>query len=358
MRVRRSILAAFLVLAAGAAVAQDAAPVPDRTLKIGTKVAPPFVIQGENGWEGISIELLAALARRMGVTYDLVETDIDGLIDGVADGTLDASIAAISVTEAREERVDFTHPYYRTGLGVAVAVEHRASFWAVLDALSSRDFLATIGLMTSLLFAVGGLAWLFERRRNSGQFDPKPVRGLLSGFWWAVVTMTTVGYGDKAPITFFGRLIGVVWMFSALILTALFTAQLSATLTSERISNRVSALADLARVRVGIVTDSASVGPLRALGSRPTGFPDVEAGLTALATDKIDAFVHDEAILIYLSDTVEGIEIAPLRFAPQDYAIVLPQGASYREAVNRGLLDVLSSNDWAEILRFYLGPSG
>jgi len=40
-------------------------------------------------------------------------------------------------------------------------------------------------------------------------------------FWWALVTMTTVGYGDITPMTNFGRLVAVFTMFSGIIIVAL-----------------------------------------------------------------------------------------------------------------------------------------
>ncbi len=335
-------------------------PPPDLSgaqLRIGTRVAPPFAMRGVDGrWEGISIALLAAIAERLHFRYDLVETSLKDMVDGVAAGRLDASIAAMSVTQAREKVIDFSNPYFHSGLGVAVAAVQRASFLAVLDALSSRTFLVTLAALVALLLGVGALAWLAERRHNPGQFEAAAARGLFSGFWWAAVTMTTVGYGDKSPVTVAGRLLGILWMFSAVILTSLVTAQLSATLTAERIVSRVTTVADLSKVRVGNVADSASIGPLHALGVRPIGYPDIESGLAALTAGKIDAFVHDEPILVWLRDSVEGVTIAPLRFAPEDYAIVLPEDSPYREAINQALLEVLASDQWPVTLRYYLGP--
>jgi ABC-type amino acid transport substrate-binding protein len=357
----RSLIAAALIVVAGAAAAQEAAPAAgDGTvLRIGTRMAPPFAMKGVDGrWEGVSIALLAAMAARMGFRYELVETSLPGMVDDVAAGRLDGSIAAMSITEDREKVIDFSNPYFHSGLGVAVAAEQRATVVALLEALGSKAFLATMGTLTLLLLVVGGLIWLAERWRNSREFERNPAKGLFSGFWWAAVTMTTVGYGDKTPITVLGRLLGVVWMFSALILTSLVIAQLSATLTAERIQSRIHKLSDLSRVKVGNVDGAASLEALQTIGVRPRAYPDVETGLEALAAGSIDAFVHDEPILVWLKDSVEGISIAPLRFAPENYAIVLPEGSPHREAINQSLLDVLASDQWTETLRYYLTPEG
>jgi ABC-type amino acid transport substrate-binding protein len=289
------------------------------------------------------------------VRYQLVDTSLEGMVDQVADGTLDASIAAMTVTREREIRIDFSHPYYRSSLGIAVARSERSGLFRALSALGSPDFLVTVAILLGLLSAVGALAWMAERRANAGQFEPDARRGLFSGFWWAAVTMTTVGYGDKAPVTIRGRILGIVWMFAALVLTALVTAQLAASLTTDRISGRVGQVTDLARVRVGMVAGAASLEPLRDVGARPIPYPDVPSGLRALASGEIEAFVHDEPILVWNERTVEGVAVTPLHFAPQDYAIILPEGAPLREVVNRALLDELASEDWVAIQRRYLG---
>ncbi len=54
-------------------------------------------------------------------------------------------------------------------------------------------------------------------------------------FWWAIVTMTTVGYGDFAPETSEGRLIAIIIMFAGISLTALLTATVSSIFVAKRI---------------------------------------------------------------------------------------------------------------------------
>lgn len=357
MRPLRAALAliAFL-LAAIPAAAQDRT---DATLRIGTRVAPPFAMKAEDGhWEGISIDLLNQLAAADGFKFDLVETSLEGMISDVAEGRLDASMAAMTVTLAREKTVDFTNPYYHSGLGAAVAAKPGSSFYAILEALTSRDFLGTIGLLLGLLLVVGFFAWLAERRANPRDFEPEPVRGLFSGFWWAAVTMTTVGYGDKVPTTFLGRLLGVFWMFYALILSAIIIAQLSAAVTDHRISHRIVNEDQLARMSVGYVRDAASLDDLRAIGVRPTPYADVGAGFAALQDGEIDAFVHDRPILIWTAAKTPGIEMTAIQFAPQNYAIVLPDDSTHRESLNQAILSILNSREWAGVVRSYLGSDG
>jgi ABC-type amino acid transport substrate-binding protein len=45
---------------------------------------------------------------------------VQSLIDGVAAGKIDVAVAALTVTAGREQILDFTQPFYATGLGIAV----------------------------------------------------------------------------------------------------------------------------------------------------------------------------------------------------------------------------------------------
>jgi glutamine transport system substrate-binding protein len=46
--------------------------------------------------------------------------DFNGLIPGLTTGNLDVALAAIFIKSAREEKIDFSHPYFRAGLKVMV----------------------------------------------------------------------------------------------------------------------------------------------------------------------------------------------------------------------------------------------
>lgn len=82
-----------------------------------------------------------------------------------------------------------------------------------------RGFLLVVFTVTVL---GGVLLWFVERGTNDA------VRSPLDGVWWAIVTATTVGYGDIFPTTPEGRGIGVVMMLVGISLLSVVTANIAA----------------------------------------------------------------------------------------------------------------------------------
>lgn len=331
----------------------------DGTLIIGTKEAPPFSMKDtDNQWQGISIDLWRHIADGMDLEYEFREMSLAQLLQGAADGSLDGVVAALTVTAQREETVDFSHPFHSTGLAIAIPSGGSGSPWLrVLQGLMSPEFLKVVAALGLVLFVVGALVWAFEHRRNPEQFGGGTGRGLGSGFWWSAVTMTTVGYGDKAPVTLGGRIVALVWMFGAIIIISSFTAGITSALTVSTLGANISGPADLPKVRVGAVADTTSTTVLDERRIRHTAYPSLAEALGALADGKLDAVTYDAPILRYVvnQDFPETIQVLPGVFSRQDYAIALPPGSELREPVNRGLLSLLPSEQWRNTLFEHLG---
>ena len=70
----------------------------------------------------------------------------------------------------------------------------------------------------------------------SAEHDAQPAvfKNAFSGLWWAVATLTTVGYGDIYPVTALGRVLGAVIAFSGIAALAVPTGIITAGMT-ERI---------------------------------------------------------------------------------------------------------------------------
>ncbi len=91
--------------------------------------------------------------------------------------------------------------------------------------LAGRFLLFAVSVSALLCLVAGSLVVVAERN-EPGATLTTPADGL----WWAIVTVTTVGYGDEVPVTDAGRLIGVVTMMIGIGLVGSVTATLSSAL--------------------------------------------------------------------------------------------------------------------------------
>jgi ABC-type amino acid transport substrate-binding protein len=321
---------------------------------VATRVTPPFAVRTESGWDGITVELVRRLAERNGLSYRFVERGLDEMLAETAAGRVDAAAAALTITAEREEEVDFTHPFYNSGLGIVV--RQQGSWVAGLTGLLSGAFLQAIAALLALLTLIGVLIWLAERRRND-EFSSDALEGVGAGLWWSAVTMTTVGYGDKTPVTPLGRLLGLVWMFASVIIISGFTAAIATSLTVGSLEQSIRGIEDLPGKRVLTVDASTSAS---FLDDRRIGFDVVDdptAAVAAVADGTADAAVYDQPILRYLVQRDHGdtLRVLPGRFALQDYGIALPPGSARREALNRDILAITETRSWRELLAEWLG---
>jgi polar amino acid transport system substrate-binding protein len=359
---RRELLAVLVsvALTCDCGQAQPANPVnptiPDRELVVATKEAPPFAMKQQDGtWRGISIDLWRRVADRSRLRYRFSEqATVQDLIDGAAEGSFDAAMAAITVTAARERMVDFTQPFYSTGLGVAVSMTE--SRWrSVLRALFSFGFFQAVLALLAIAMCVGFVIWLLERRRT--EHFGGGAKGLGSGFWWSAIAMTQAGAAQNAPATLPGRVVAIGWMIASVIAIAVFTAGITSTLTRRELQGVVHNMNDLRSVRVGALAGSSTVDYLDRQRISHHAFPSAQDGLKALQAGTIHAFVYDKPLLTWmvLHDFSTTLRMLDLVLDTQNYAIVLPKGSPLRAILEAPLLEEIESDWWQQTLFQYLG---
>jgi voltage-gated potassium channel len=88
-----------------------------------------------------------------------------------------------------------------------------------------------------IVFACAGLALSFEARANGSN-----IRNFADALWWAVVTVTTVGYGDKYPVTAGGRGVAVVLMLVGIGLIGVLTASVASYFVGKEADENASEL--------------------------------------------------------------------------------------------------------------------
>jgi ABC-type amino acid transport substrate-binding protein len=304
--------------------------------------------------DGISIDLWEQIAEQLHLRYRFsVQESVDGLLKGTADGSFDASIAAVTATAARERIVDFTQPFYSTGLGIAVPDSENVWTSILRTTLSFGFFQAVLALL-GMSVVVGLIVWLLERKRTD-YFGG--VRGLGAGVWWSTVAMTRGGAAERAPATLLGRIVATAWMIASVITFAIFTAGITSTLTKRELQGAVHGANDLRSVRVGAVTGTATVDYLSRQRISYRGYPNAQAGLTAVQNHSIDAFVYDKPLLTWLvlQDYSSTLRVLETSFDTQNYAIALPKGSALRVALDSTILEQTESDWWQQELFQYLG---
>ncbi|MFB4158325.1 transporter substrate-binding domain-containing protein [Geomicrobium sp. JSM 1781026] len=94
-----------------------------------------FMDLDTNELSGFDIELMTALADEMGIEVNFETMEFQGALAGIQSGVYDASINAMSITEERQDTIDFSDPYYLdAGIIVAVAADNEGE-WGSLEEL-------------------------------------------------------------------------------------------------------------------------------------------------------------------------------------------------------------------------------
>jgi len=162
-----------------------------------------------------------------------------------------------------------------------------------LTTLTAPRQLRVYAIMTVLVVVFAVLIWLLERSKNQ-HFRGKRHEGFGSGLWWSITTLSTVGYGDKVPISSIGRLLASTWMIFSLLLVSIFTATVTSSITVHDTSIRVEGIHDLSRARVGIAEYGLAVGYACQHSLTHISYPTLAEALDELAAGHLDAVIADE----------------------------------------------------------------
>lgn len=317
-------------------------------------------MKGKNGeWTGLCVELWERIAGSLGIAFEYQETDLDHVFGLLADGKVDLAVSAIGVSAEREREVDFTQSFL--SFPSAVAINRHSSSAHLSDFLSEmaqHGLTSVIFIMLGTLMLFSFLLWLVERRAHSSHFGGKPIHGFGSALWFAAVTMTTVGYGDKTPQTATGRFLAFLWMFFGILLVSAFTGAFASSLTVSRLHSDVNRISDLSRFRTGVLGGSLGHSALAAVGIQVDSFPTPEAGMSALAERQIGAFVTNEATLRYLNHFKydDRFQIVVLSTTKTSFAMAARPNLAALRDINIALITETTRVDWENDVQRWLGP--
>jgi polar amino acid transport system substrate-binding protein len=331
-----------------------------RKLIIAVKPLEPFVIKRGNKLEGFSIDLWDEIAKANGwdFEYKYLPT-VKAVLEDVQGSLSDIGIAGISMTDEREQLVDFSYPMFNAGLQIMVPDRATLSWQDALKNAFSGDLLRILGLMVGVIIFAAHVIWLVERR-----IDPNYPRAYLAGvgegIWRAGINLATGGFGDRAPSTVVGRIVALSWVLFGIILISNFTAAVTTNLTVQQIQGNISGPNDLYGKRVVTVANTTAGSYLQAQNIAFKGLENVEAAYQMLETGKADALVYDSPVLLYYANTVGRgkLRVVGAIFKREFYGIALQPGSVLRESINRTMLDVTNGETYQKIYERWFGNQG
>lgn len=331
-------------------------------LRVGVAGSPPFVVRNNTEISGISVELWQEVARSQNIEYEIIpQSSVADALEVVEQGELDLLIGPITITSQRLQRVDFTQPYFSTEIAVLTTGE-RQSRWSRVQPFFESAVITSIGVLVILIFIVGNLVWLAEKNQNSEQFPKNYLRGVGNGMWFALVTLTTVGYGDRAPITRLGRFIAGTWMVLALVTVSSLTAGLASAITiaiSGGSTEQFTSPTSLENARVTTVRGSSSAEVVPNYSNRIQEVETLADAVSLLSEQRTDAVVFDRpALRYYLARNPElNLTLADLSLGTEPYGFVLPVNSPLQRELNIELLRMTENGDLQEITRRWLSAT-
>ncbi|MBO9357121.1 glutamine ABC transporter substrate-binding protein GlnH [Bordetella petrii] len=118
--IKRKIAAVLMGLSLIGAMSTAAAQ--EKELIVATDTAfVPFEFKQGSTYTGFDIDLWAAIAKELDLKYKLQPMDFNGIIPGLQTKNIDVALAGITIRDDRKQVIDFSDPYYESGLAILVA---------------------------------------------------------------------------------------------------------------------------------------------------------------------------------------------------------------------------------------------
>lgn len=340
--------------------AADAAPLapsqpsaedlPERLSVVMTELEP-FVFKDGNRADGFYAEIWDVVADELDVDYDITWVDsFPQLLEAIDASQADVAVAPLAPTAQREETYDFTAAVISSGpqLGYHERISTEGS---LLGALLSRAVRQILLLAVLGLLILGHLIWLVERNRDDEEgsdFDSRYLHGIWDGFWWATVTVTTVGYGDKSPRSFGGRVIALMAMLLSLFLVGAFVSQVTDVLQENRAGSSITSLEDIDDEPVGVVEGSSFATYIESEGISTVGFPTQQEVFEAAERGDIDIVVANPFALATVAARYNISPTGTVLYEEFE-TFGLAQGSPLREPINKVIANLQASGEVQEI---------
>ncbi|HCC23114.1 TPA: hypothetical protein DF272_02960 [Candidatus Falkowbacteria bacterium] len=301
------------------------------TLTVGYTTYTPFVIEDKSGrLTGYDIDLLEQLGNYLGVDFEYVRVDRDKRFDRLISGEFDMMIGGVSVTNGREQRFDFSYPYFNAGLTVMVRNEK--------SPVLNWDVGRLVMYFVLYVIFMAHVFYLTEKRHqaNMGSY----LRGTYESSYFVLVTSATVGYGDITPKTAFGKFCTIIMMITGIAFFTIMVGQITSNIINSDINTTIHSAADLKDQKIATLAGTTSEAALQKYGADLVLVQEEADAFDLLATMQVDGVVFDAPGLLYkeMNDKTGRFATLHFIFDKQYYGLALKDESPFTEDINRALL--------------------
>lgn len=329
-----------------AATARTASP-----LRVAIAPVAPFVLPQTRTPEGFSVDLWNEIARRMHLdfTWKLLPEQT-ALLPAMERNDADVAIAAITMTPEREQVVDFSLPYFDSGLQIMVRAQSENSFMATLGSIPWLALVQLVGMTIAIVFVLANLVLFTERKRDPG-FRKPYWRALGEGLWVTMLIIATGEHGERdAPGVWKRILVPAMWLIGV-VLIAQLTATVTSSQTVARLQSNIRGPDDLPGKRIGTAPGTIAADYLTQRGLPFVKVHTAAEGMQMLMQEDVQAIVYDAPTLQYwAAKRGNGVlaVVGPV-FRPEKYGIALANGSPLRKSINETLLAMYEDGTYEQI---------
>jgi len=339
----------------------EAAPTPPthaRPVRVATAPIAPFVLRKTDPPAGFSIDLWNELARRIGVEFTLsvVRTQSE-LLQAVQRGDADVAVAAITMTSEREKIVDFSHPYFDSGLQIMVRAQSEGALLATLRSIPWRAIGHLFGTAILIIFLLANVLWLIERLR--GEDVPKSyVRAIGEGLWGTMLIIATGEHGDRNAPGVAKRVAVVLMWLIGVMLIAQLTATVTSSQTVQRLQSSIRGPEDLPGKAIASVRGSAAGDYLTERGLSFVSLSSGSDAIRMLTDGEVQAVVFDAPTLRYWAAKQGNglVQVVGPIFRSERYALAFAKGSALRKPINVALLELYEDGTYETLYQRWFSP--
>lgn len=347
----------FLLPWAVSAHAQPSTTAAAVPIKIAVFVSPPFVMKSGDRYTGFTMDLWQRIADDLDLRYQTQEAGtVSQLLAWTRTGQVDVAVTSLTITADRFATVDFSQPYFDSGLRIMVNEDRHASMSNLMTGLRQSGHLRIYAWLGGLIIVATVALTLIDRK-----FDPEFPRhwheGLAEAFHHVMSVATSGSTAHPNLLGVAGRVLGAIWLACGVAVVAYVTSSITSVMTVSSMNHQINGPGDLGNKVMGALTGSTGESYCRTAQLQVRSFDTMEAAVDALLKNQISAIIRDSPVLEWYDRThpKEPVAVVGPLFMPEKYGFALPKGSDLTRRVSEEILRLKDKGVLDDLYSRYFG---